>query len=297
MALGAPLRPARGLMSGIRSRMGALGATIDARRWPSAQRRMLRRAILREEPARRRGHDLPGELIVSLTSYPPRFGTLDLTLLCLLRQSLRPDRITLWIAHGDMPALPDRIRKLPGIDIRPCADIRSYKKLAFAMRGYPDAWIVTVDDDLHLPPDWLAKLVSAAAPGRIAAHRAHRITRHTDGRIKRYAEWDHELSGPELTSHDLLATTGSGILYPPGSLGPMASDIDAALRLCPTGDDLWFGWAARQAGTPVTKLAGDFPLVTWRGSQRTSLWLNHNQVQNDLMIARLESFVDAGAVA
>src|SRR5688500_5188057 len=59
-----------------------------------------------------RPHQLPGELIISLTSYPARFRTLHLSLRCLLTQSIKPDRIVLWIAREDLPLLPASVRKL-----------------------------------------------------------------------------------------------------------------------------------------------------------------------------------------
>ena len=39
-----------------------------------------------------RQHPLPGKLVVSLTSYPPRFAALPLTMRSLLCQAVKPDR-------------------------------------------------------------------------------------------------------------------------------------------------------------------------------------------------------------
>lgn len=75
-----------------------------------------------------RPHGLPATLILSLTSYPPRFGTLSLTLHSLLRQSVKADRTILWIAH--IPLLPKAVTVLQaaGLEIRATEDVRSYKK-------------------------------------------------------------------------------------------------------------------------------------------------------------------------
>jgi hypothetical protein len=43
-------------------------------------------------------HNLPGELIVSLTSYPDRFPTLHKTVRSLLSQDMLADRTILWVA-------------------------------------------------------------------------------------------------------------------------------------------------------------------------------------------------------
>jgi hypothetical protein len=68
----------------------------------------------------------------------------------------------------------------------------------------------------------------------------------------------------------------------------MATDVDAATATCPTGDDLWFGWAAKKAGTKVKKLGGSFPLTPWPGSQRDSLWQMNEFGKNDQMLIALQ---------
>ncbi len=54
----------------------------------------------------RRHHGLPNPLVVSLTSYPPRFPTLHLTLMTLLSQQVLPDRVVLYVFEGDHASLP-----------------------------------------------------------------------------------------------------------------------------------------------------------------------------------------------
>ena len=74
-------------------------------------------------------------LIVSLTSYPLRMKTIHFTLHTLLNQSIKPDKIILWLAKEQFPRrekdVPRRIRRLRkyGLSIEWCNDIRSYKKL------------------------------------------------------------------------------------------------------------------------------------------------------------------------
>src|SRR3954466_7969070 len=67
-----------------------------------------------------RPHRLPGELIVSLTSYPPRYPTLAKTLKSLLAQDVWADRTILWLEEKDVSALPDDVRALTevGLEVR-----------------------------------------------------------------------------------------------------------------------------------------------------------------------------------
>src|SRR5690606_34955355 len=60
-------------------------------------------------PVTTKKHALPGRLIVSLTSYPARFKGLAKTLRTLLAQTVRPDRLILWVAHSDVIKLPKEV--------------------------------------------------------------------------------------------------------------------------------------------------------------------------------------------
>ena len=94
------------------------------------------------------------ELIVSLTSYPTRIGTVHKTIETILCQTERPDRIILWLAPEQFPkaalGLPRKLKRLTkyGLEIQWYHDIKSYKKLIPALHQYPDAIIVTADDNV-----------------------------------------------------------------------------------------------------------------------------------------------------
>lgn len=255
----------------------------------NAQRSALRRA---RRPRAGLGHKLSGELIVSLTSYPARFGTLHLTLGCLLDQSVKADRTILWIAHDDLNRVPDAVRELErhGLEIRGCEDLRSYKKLIPALEAFPSAYIATADDDVYYAPAWLEQLVHGTGQGIIACHRAHRLRRSAGGALENYLEWDFAVADRQSgkRSADILPTGIGGILYPPHSLDSRVTNREMFQRLCPDGDDLWFYWCARMAGTLYRKVGGKFRMISWPGTQDDSLWLSNSAGGNDRMIRALE---------
>ena len=74
--------------------------------------KLLTFARLRFQFIYQKKHNLPGNLIVSLTSFPQRFSTLHLTIKTLLSQSMRPDEIILWIYEKDFSDLPKSILDL-----------------------------------------------------------------------------------------------------------------------------------------------------------------------------------------
>lgn len=70
-------------------------------------------------------------VIVSLTSYPPRFATLEHTIKTLLSQSVRPREVILWLYEKDEKLLPASIKSLPSdkFTIKTTTqNYRSYKK-------------------------------------------------------------------------------------------------------------------------------------------------------------------------
>jgi hypothetical protein len=227
-----------------------------------------------------------------LTSYPARFATLHLTLACLLDQSVRADRTLLWIARDDLSAVPDQVRALEqrGLEIRTCDDLRSYKKLIPTLGAFPDAYIATADDDVYYPRDWLEELVGGAEAGVIICHRAHRMKRLANGKMAPYLDWQLNIQDERSRqrSTDILPTGVGGILYPPHSLHPRVTSRALFERLCPDGDDLWFYWCARSAGSLYKKVGGGFRKVPWSASQDSSLWSDNEAGGNDRMIAALE---------
>ena len=57
-------------------------------------------------------------IIVSLTSYPKRIGTVWLTIETLLRQSVKPDEIILWLAQEQFKSIDVLPREL--IELQKC---------------------------------------------------------------------------------------------------------------------------------------------------------------------------------
>ena len=48
-------------------------------------------------------------IIVTLTSYPERMETIDVVLYSLLDQTLKPDKIVLWLSYEEFPNLEDDV--------------------------------------------------------------------------------------------------------------------------------------------------------------------------------------------
>ncbi|WP_206026918.1 hypothetical protein [Jiella endophytica] len=218
-------------------------------------------------------HGLSKPLIVSLTSYPPRFCLLALTLKCLLSQSMRPDAVILWIAHGDRDRLTPQILKLErfGLVIRFCEDLRSYKKIVPALAEYPDSYLVTADDDAWFDRHWLKSLVSQLrSDDEVLCRRAHLVRTGRDGLPLGYDAWDFEIAAG-AASPLVFPTSGGGVLYPPGVFAPEVARSDRFMALCPTADDVWLYWMMRRRGVQARRVGQGRAFYGWPAAGIPSL--------------------------
>ena len=186
------------------------------------------------------------QLIVSLTTFPARINIIHKTINTLLQQTVKPDKLILWLAEEQFlnkeKDLPETLLKLKefGLEIKWCEDLRSYKKLVPTLREFPDDIIVTADDDLYYQQDWLESLYSAYLKDskNIYTRRACAVKRkrYYYSVIPHYANQDYK---PNY-SNQLMG--GAGTLYPPNSLHRDVLNTENIKNLIPTYDDIYF-WA------------------------------------------------------
>ena len=183
-------------------------------------------------------------VVVSLTSYEERFDDLVISLYSLLNQSLKPDRIILWLNKSidSLTNIPYEITKYikNGLEIRFVDDIGSYTKAIYAFKEYPDSIIVTADDDIFYPKNWLKYLYLSyiSCPEDVHCHRAHRI-RLKDGKILPYETWIKHIDEENAKYENFLTGTG-GVLYPPNCFTNEVLREDIFLKYAPSADDIWF---------------------------------------------------------
>jgi len=202
------------------------------------------------------------DVIVSLTSYPPRIGWVAATIESIRRQTIPPRRIILTLSKEDFPdqALPQTLRRLVSRGLEVVwtnENHRSFKKLIPIRALLPDDTIVTIDDDTIYSRDFLAGLVHAAKeyPDMIIGYRGWALSVSEE----RVAPYRSLAEADPSTPPDLTLLTGvGGILYPPGSLSvDDLIDITTAQRICPSADDVWFWAIARHTGTKTVCLGGE----------------------------------------
>ena len=207
----------------------------------------IKRIILftsRQKKCSQSNHDLGKELIISLTSYPPRFKTLPLVLDSIQKQSVKADKIELWIEENDKNFLTKNIFKFKNIKIRFCENnLYSYKKIIPAYREECNRYIVTFDDDIIYPNNSLESLIikSKKFPNDIIANRIHEIK--LKGSLPdTYDKWKKNFMG----DNNLNFFTGAGgVLYPPKCFYKDVLDSKNIMELCPSNDDIWLNWMVK----------------------------------------------------
>lgn len=185
------------------------------------------------------------EVIVSLTTYSKRIFQVHLVIESLFEQNVKADRILLWLDKNEFAStddLPINLTKLQsrGLDIAFCENLKSYKKLIPTLRRYPDALIITTDDDILYPEDFIERLYFAYLrnPTKIYFYRGH-MMKLKDGKMAPYKEWELET---ELRKPSLLnfPTGVGGVLYAQGLIDEEVLNDEAFMKLAPTADDVWF---------------------------------------------------------
>lgn len=200
------------------------------------------------------------KVVVSLTSFPAAIPYAEQAIRSILNGSVLPDKLVLYVtlsqfAEGEMPqSLLSLAAENPIFEIRNYdLDIRSYRKLIPALIDFPEALIITIDDDVEYHRHMLRDLLRLheEMPDAILAHRAKHIKVGEPYKKWKKYRWYHFLFKRIHRSYLTLQTGCGGVLYPPHSLKSDMMNVELFTQLAPSTDDIWF-WAAGVAnGYPV----------------------------------------------
>lgn len=236
------------------------------------------------------------EVIVSLTTYPARMSGLPLVLETLFHQTVTPSKIILWLAEEQyenhakvLIELKDFIDR--GLEVRFCEDLRAHKKYYYSMKYYPEALVITVDDDILYSENMIELLLEKHRefPDCIVACRAHEM-KFENGCPMPYSSWNilaKNCIGPDLK---LCATGGAGCLYPPRVLSEDVFDKDVFKEICFYADDIWMKCMSFICGTKVVLTEKNNPeIITVISNDNRNGLAAYNVVQrkNDEQLAAI----------
>ena len=200
-------------------------------------------------------------LFVTLTSTSTRLTILRHTLLSLLDQSLKPDRIVVclskepYLTDEGIDVMPDWFQLMLDhgeVEVNWVENTGPYRKLIPVYRqSKEDDWIVTCDDDVIYGAGWLASLVKAgkAHPEAIVCGRAKYPANNPWKGMQSYLNWPLVAAGS--TGKELMPIGIAGVLYRKPLLDDGIMQSNDFKQLAPKQDDLWFNLARQAAGTNV----------------------------------------------
>jgi hypothetical protein len=244
----------------------------------------------------------PGGPVVSLTSYGKRIDKVYLAIESIASGSLLPSELILWLDdESRFESLPVALKRLEqrGLTVRLCKNYGPHKKYY----PYVDSQnefalpMVTADDDVLYPRDWLKSLTEAFEHNSnvVSGYRARVISFQGD-RIAPYRQWT--LCGSTKASRRHFLNGVSGVIYPPGVLAALKSGGTEFEQCCPRNDDFWLHAIALRAGFRIQQIkskAIHFPFIP--GSQEVSLTFENAATGNDMMVAKTYSERDVQRIA
>lgn len=246
-----------------------------------------------------RGQKEVGEdIIVSFTSFPARINDVWKVVETLKNQSVRPERIILWLSKEQFPerkSIPQSLwEREDGIfEIRLVdGDIRSHKKYFYAMQEFSRKTIVTCDDDIYYHHNMLKNLLSASQlyPNCIIANNTKQILFDEYGEVFPYYRWSRHFE--PLASVNRVQIGVGGVLYPPFCLHDLVFRNDLFMELAPLADDLWLNMMARLKKTPVVQSAKQiFPLPIKSQAPRLTSVNNGEASMNDVQIRNMREWL------
>lgn len=206
------------------------------------------------------------EVVVSLTSYGNRIHEAHLAIESIMQQTVKPNRIVLWLAEDEFKGktLPValQMQQERGLEIAFCEDLKSYNKLIHSLNRFPEACVITVDDDSAYNFDVVEKLVIShnANPSDICALTMRELVFGDDGKLLPYADWPHRAEGSPSNNKLAFFLGVGGVLYPPHCFTEEVFNKEVFMEICGKQDDAWFNAMRLLNGVKVTKVFSSNPV-------------------------------------
>lgn len=199
------------------------------------------------------------EVIVSLSTFGDRIHAVALTIETLLEQTMKPNRIILNLGrqYEGRGKIPGSLRLLEkrGVELRFTPDIGPYTKLLPVLKDFPNATIITTDDDVLYNFDFISNMVNEHIqhPNEIMTSRCRCMELKGSRAFSKFLSWSY-VPNDGGASIKFIPESYMGVLYPPGSLDDRVFDEKTFMSLCPSTDDFWFKAMSMLKGVKVRKV-------------------------------------------
>lgn len=200
------------------------------------------------------------KLIFTLTSFPDRIDSVQYTLRTLFMQSMKPDRVILWLAKDEFEnvSFPESILEFQqiGLEIRYCDNLYGHKRYyCLVPEQKENECIVMFDDDILFPKYLVERLYKTWEKNRncIVCDRGQVMTT-TEAGVLNPGRWSSiSKVGLKTPSYRLLASPGGGCLIPPGALYKDACNSELIQKYAIKTGDIWLMFMAVQNDTKIIR--------------------------------------------
>lgn len=199
-------------------------------------------------------------LTCTLTTFPDRIDTVQYTIKSLFMQSMKPDRIVLWLADSEFKErkFPESIQELQkrGLEIRYCDNFFGHKRYYKMIDEQKDnELIVMFDDDIIFPRYLLERLYDkwTQFPDCVICDRGQVLTFENND-VLNPGRWSAISEvGIDEPSYRILASPGGGCLFPPHALYKDANNTDIISKYALKTGDIWLMFMAVQNNTKIVR--------------------------------------------
>lgn len=242
--------------------------------------------------------------LVSLTTFPGRADHAWITIESMGKQICKPGRIILTVSREEFTneCLPKKLieQQERGLEILWVSkDIKSYKKLFPVLRDCHESVLITIDDDIFYPPNFIETLLRLhrTHPRHLIGMRARCISLDHENNLLPYRRWP--LLRKKREGRSVFLTGAGGILYPQQAFqNPDFFNYELASKLCPYADDVWI-WIHSVIENRLALFAGKGNLRDVEIQKFTPRLCDFNQKLggNDQQIMRAMQFFGVGKAA
>lgn len=193
------------------------------------------------------------QLVGSLTSFPGRISKLWIVIESILRQTHKVDKLILWLSKDQFPnelSLPKSLLKLQsmGLEIRLVSgDLRSHKKYYYVLKEFPEATLITFDDDIIYPSNAVKEVYDVWQENQKCVVGRFSSQIHFD-EFNRIIWTRTQVGDIMIPSNNNWIGSGGVTIFPAHCFPPFVLDSNAFMDGCKYADDVWLNLMYRSKG-------------------------------------------------
>ena len=248
------------------------------------------------------GRPVAKGVTVSLTTHGARTNTVHAAIYSILRGRLVPESLVLVLNSEPTAAVAIRTLgrlKKHGLEVLIAPNFGPHTKYypIVSDASRPLHNLVTADDDIFYPRDWLARLVATheAHPDDVICWWAKEM-RMGDGVLLSYQRWPNASNFEPRKSNFALGV--GGVLYPRSMIEALRSAGTAFQDCCARADDIWLHATALRSGHRVRPIVREFtwPILIPDTQEQALKHDNHRPDGNDLQMTATYTAADLDGV-